>query len=452
MSFLLRIDGLPTEDISPAGRRYIIGREEIYDLQMGNIPCEQPSTKSLYVELNQTECTMKAAYCLIAGFALCCCANPPKASQPETAAVTTPDTVVVPSLPDLGPWHIDVTQSYPTKEVVLQDIAEVEYIPIETNDSMLWLGKEVEFFQDDLIIAANQQCGIMVYDGQGKARHAFNHRGSGPGEYISIKNICYDRVADELFVLDMLGCRVVVYDLEGNFKRSFQLPYSGLHRVYDIVDFGPDELLAYVFDNVFARLSKKDGKLLEEKNFRKGKDVHLLIEWEDNFRANASTPSLMSGVAEGSYLAAAYASDTMYQVSPSGGWKAVGFKTPALQTMNPPVFVRPILDAPRHSFVCSIKKIWDRKADTGFPIVCYVIDKTDNRVYECSGLTDANYEGSDLLFCTFTATQPGWGVQCYSAAGLRKALEQNRLKGKLKELAAQLDEEENPVLVVYKFK
>ena len=31
MSFLLRIDGLPTEDISPVGWRYIIGREEIYD-------------------------------------------------------------------------------------------------------------------------------------------------------------------------------------------------------------------------------------------------------------------------------------------------------------------------------------------------------------------------------------------------------------------------------------
>lgn len=114
-------------------------------------PASNPPQRTFMLNLIRTGYTMKAAYCLIAGFALCCCANPQKPSQPETAAVTTPDTVVAPSLPDLGPRHIDVTQSYPKKEMVLQDIAEVEYL------------------QDDLIIAANEQCGIMVDDGQGNA-------------------------------------------------------------------------------------------------------------------------------------------------------------------------------------------------------------------------------------------------------------------------------------------
>ena len=39
-------------------------------------------------------------------------------------------------------WTFDVTKEYPTKEIYIQDIADVDYIPLETNDSMLWLGQE----------------------------------------------------------------------------------------------------------------------------------------------------------------------------------------------------------------------------------------------------------------------------------------------------------------------
>ncbi len=139
-----KIYHLSAGDISSAERRYMTCRREIF-------PASNPPQRTFMLNLIRTGYTMKAAYCFIAGFALCCCANPPKPSQPETAVVTTPDAVVAPSFPDLEPWHIDVTQSYPKKEMVLQDIAEVEYL------------------QDDLIIAANEQCGIMVDDGQGNA-------------------------------------------------------------------------------------------------------------------------------------------------------------------------------------------------------------------------------------------------------------------------------------------
>ena len=32
---------------------------------------------------------------------------------------------------------VDMTKSYPEKEIVLQDIADVEYIPLETTDDFL---------------------------------------------------------------------------------------------------------------------------------------------------------------------------------------------------------------------------------------------------------------------------------------------------------------------------
>ena len=50
-----------------------------------------------------------------------------------------------------GLWTFDVTKKYPTKEIYIQDIADVDYIPLETNDSILWRGREVLYLDDDYI-------------------------------------------------------------------------------------------------------------------------------------------------------------------------------------------------------------------------------------------------------------------------------------------------------------
>lgn len=345
-----------------------------------------------------------------------------------------------------------MNKSYPHKDLVLQDIAEVNYIPIETNDSMLWQGRDVAYWDGNLMIAGNDQSGIMVYDGKGKALHSFHRKGNGPKEYMGVDRICYDREKDDLFILDMLASRIFVYNLKGEFKRSFSLPYTGAHRVKEIVNYGPNELLAYVYDNVFVRLSKEDGKVLEEKNFRQGKnDLNLMITGENNFRANVYTSAILPSVSDG-YLAAAYTSDTLYRVTPGNHWVAIGTRTPSVSKTEPLEFVRPLLETPRYCFVFSVKRMWDMKSNTGFPMTAYWIDKTNNQVYEYEKVSDANCEGSSIALDHFAAAEKGWGVSCYYTLGLLKALEQGKLKGKLKEIAEKLDQEDNPVVVVYKFK
>ena len=61
-------------------------------------------------------------------------------------------------------WTFDVTKEYPKKEMYIQDIADVKYVPLESNDSMLWLGSEIEFLDEDYIIGANPRSGILVHD------------------------------------------------------------------------------------------------------------------------------------------------------------------------------------------------------------------------------------------------------------------------------------------------
>ena len=118
-------------------------------------------------------------------------------------------------------WTFDVTKEYPKKEMYIQDIADVKYVPLESNDSMLWLGSEIAFLDEDYIIGANPRSGILVHDNEGKALHSFHRKGCGPGEYNWLSFAQYDKTQNEIYILSYSECKFYVYDIKGNFKRSF---------------------------------------------------------------------------------------------------------------------------------------------------------------------------------------------------------------------------------------
>ena len=60
----------------------------------------------------------------------------------------------------------------------------------------------------------------------------------------------------------------------------------------------------------------------------------------------------------------------------------------------------------------------------------------------------ANYEGSDIHIDFCSGSDGNVWMAAYGAEALMKALEKGRLKGKLKEIAAKLHPEDNPVVVV----
>lgn len=352
--------------------------------------------------------------------------------------------------PVIAPWNIDVTKSYPRKNISLQSIAEVKYIPIETNDSMLWRAGDMRYVRENMIIASNNDCGIMIYDGQGKAKYSFNKRGGGSNEYGSISALCYDKTANELFVLDIMACRIKVYDLKGEFKRSISLKYGGKHRVYNIMNFNENELLAYVAHDIFARLSKKNGTIIEEKRFGKDKEISLMIRDGIN-RADLAVDLMIKG--NDKYIISAYASDTTYLLDKQGNLEMFGVRVPPVLSLKPHIFLFPGLDTPRFYFAFSVKKVWDFNNNEGFPAVGYILDKKENSIYEYDDLTNDDFKGSkiDITHYNTVDTEYGTAVQILKASELVEAREKDKLKGKLKELAANMREDDNPILLVAKF-
>ena len=351
---------------------------------------------------------------------------------------------------DLGLWVFDLTKEYPTKEIYIQDIADVDYIPLETNDSMLWLGREILYLDDDYIIGASIKTGVYVHDGEGKALHSFNKKGEGPEEYNGMYKVQYDKTSNELYINDM--DRYYIYDVKGNFKRSFRGVEKKLSsRIEDFFIINDEELVQYSFyGNYYTRLSRKTGEHLGDIKLR-GADTTLTLFYRKNNMLFNTIVSHYTKDKEG-YIITAFPSDTTYLLTPELQLKPIGVRTPPVSSQEVPVFLIPVKNTSRYFLMSTIKK------EDRFSTKAYIMDKKTNQIYYLEKYCkNKDYVGDkvhlDMYGPAVSANLPeNVCVQSLNVTRLREAYEDGRLSGKLKDIAAHLKEDDNPVFMVIKFK
>ena len=109
---------------------------------------------------------------------------------------------------------------------------------------------------------------IFVYDRSGKAVRKINRKGQSGEEYISLYTVTLDEEDKEMFVNDILGRKIVVYDLYGNFKRSLKHKNGTDSQFYsDIFNYDRQHLICYDEYNKelpFVLISKQDGHIAQE--------------------------------------------------------------------------------------------------------------------------------------------------------------------------------------------
>ncbi|WP_304959984.1 6-bladed beta-propeller [uncultured Parabacteroides sp.] len=170
---------------------------------------------------------------------------------------------------------VDITESYPLKKIVLQDFMNVEYVPLETNDNFVCQGV-VRAVGENLLIVTNRKSSdgdIFVYNRNGKALRIINRRGQGGEEYNSISSIVLDENRKELFIGDSYSHAILVYDLEGYFKRRLTTDENKIF--YNMYDFDREHLICHDSFNEntaadlhagqsFMLVSKQDGHITKE--------------------------------------------------------------------------------------------------------------------------------------------------------------------------------------------
>jgi hypothetical protein len=159
---------------------------------------------------------------------------------------------------------VDVTKSYPKKELILQDIFDVEYVALETNDEFVTRGF-VRSIGRDIIVVMNGALtdgDIFIFDrSNGTGLRKINRKGQGPEEYLAISSITLDEDNNELFINCLYRSIIFVYDLFGNFKRCLNNDNREI-EYYIYNNFGQDHLI--VFDGATEVVNGKiTGKINE---------------------------------------------------------------------------------------------------------------------------------------------------------------------------------------------
>ena len=348
-----------------------------------------------------------------------------------------------------GLWTFDVTKEYPTKEIYIQDIADVDYIPLETNDSILWRGREVLYLDDDYIVGANRNNGVYFHDGKGKALNMFNKMGQGPKEYSDMYKVQYDKKSDEIYINDMF--KYYVYDKEGNFKRSFQGIEDKLYsRIEQFFILNEDELIQYNYNNHYTRVSRLTGEHLGDIKLGVADSTTTLLFRKNNMIFNTIV-SHFTKDKEG-YIITSFSSDTTYLLTSNLQLKPIGVRIPPVSSQDVPVFLLPVKNTPRYYFMSTIKK------EDSFPTKAYMMDKKTNQIYYLKDyFKNKDYIGLkvhlDMFGPAVLANLPNnVCVQSLNITKLCEAYEEGKLSGKLKDIAANLKEDDNPVLMIIKFR
>ena len=79
---------------------------------------------------------------------------------------------------------VDVSKSYPKKELIIQDFMDVEYIALETTDEFLTQGLVLDVGKEYLLVKNRNSDGdILIFDRKtGKGVRKINRQGQGGGK------------------------------------------------------------------------------------------------------------------------------------------------------------------------------------------------------------------------------------------------------------------------------
>lgn len=354
---------------------------------------------------------------------------------------------------------VDVTEKYPTKELILQDFMDVEYIPLETTDDFLCMGS-LWGVGKNLIVATNfnQDGTIFLFDRKGKALRKINRKGEGVEEYVSNTWVLLDDEKGELFVNSGFEKKIYVYDLKGNFKRVLSTPKDLDLSLYQMYNFDSDNLLCNnqsllkETGQSFILLSKQDGSVTREITipFEEKKSLYVKVD-DKNVEGGAiyyvpqSQHPIVPYLDE--YILAEFSADTLYQYSADHTLKPLIVRTPSIQSMNPEIFLLPSLFTDRYYFMVSIEE------EINFSTTKIMYDKQDKKLYRFHAYNgDYTYKEEAYLNSRrpINGEIPSW--QYLEAPDLVNYYKKGWLKGRLKEIASQMTEDDNPVIMLMKHK
>ena len=353
---------------------------------------------------------------------------------------------------------VDVSKSYPKKELILQNFMDVEYITLETTNEFLTQGLVQAVGKEYLLVVNRANDGnIFIFDRKtGKGLRTINRQGQGPEEYVRANGIILDEANGEMFVRS--ANKILVYDLYGKFKRclNFNQEYT------NIFDYNKDNLIGYDMSDYYKKgldrgkayhviISKLDGSIIREILIPfKMINTPIVIKEEGTI---ANYFPLIRPTNHDKWILVETSSDTLYNYAPDGTLSPFIVRTPSTNAMEPEVFLTMGILTDRYYFMEAFKNEFNFEKGSGFYSDRLMYDKEENALFQFSVYNDDYSEKRTVGMTSRPINQEIEASIVLEAHRLVENYEKGELKdGKLKEIAAKLDAEDNPVIMLVKHK
>ena len=360
---------------------------------------------------------------------------------------------------------IDTNKKYPFKEIILNDLADITYIPIETNNHVLINNgiNALSHFSDKYIIIVNYKSyDCYIFDRNGKIINFFNHKGQGPNEYLNIIGITADEVKKEIYIVDHpQKHRILVYSFDGDFIRTLSLPSNT--TIGTIHNFDKETLLCE--DNNHKNGNKKPYFLLSKQNGRIINELNII------FNKERISPRFYQKTGEKGVMAVSYgytpiirfnedfiigdiSQDTIYQYSKNKTLTPILVKTPSIYSQDPLMMVIPEFKTPKLFFLERTERKFNFETKEGFEREKIVYDYQSGLFYKYA-LKNKDYPNQIFyLNSGGYAYRTGKNILCQfiSAEELIEANDEGELHGTLKDITKTLRIDDNPVLMIMKFR
>lgn len=357
---------------------------------------------------------------------------------------------------------IDITADYPKKDLILQDFMDVEYIALETSDEFITQGV-IKAVGEKLIITTNRNLDgdIFIFDRKnGKGLRKINRLGQGPEEYTQFTDIILDEENNDIYIIAYSSRSILVYDLNGNFKRKFM--FDGNMAFYNYTfNYNKEFLICHKGYSPGIETAHSSHILISKQNGLVDREIHLpyngtiktpvIIEEEGSI-----TPGFFLTVpTHNSWVLMRTSSDTIYNYFLDGQLNPIIIRTPTIHSMNPEIFLFPTVITDRYYFMRTMKKEIDFTTFKGFSGNDLMFDRQEKSIFEYAVFNNDFSPKRELSL----GQKPGSFINqeiatclTLNAFDLIEANERGELKGRLKEIAAELNEDSNPVIMLVKQK
>ena len=364
-------------------------------------------------------------------------------------------------------YVFDLSKDYPQKKMHLQDMADIEYVPLETTDDILLSGQTtLSAVSDKYILVHEPQRGdIFLFDRKtGKLYSQFNHTGSSGIEYSWIKNgTILDEKKEEIYVCSQF---IQVYSLKGEYKRTLKI--RGFDNDMKIFNFDNESLFIYddviiepghekkTKENPYRLVSKKDGSLISVLgiHFSKRYSNAIMQQLGDNMHRSYKFYYPHNMYYGEDLMIADISSDTLYQLSPKKGLVPLLTRTPSVHASEPRKIWFPLITTDKFMQIGTFLLDFN---STGGKIPKFMYDFKTGEISKVA-ILDAEF--GVRSWGGLREWEPGASpsiaknmvAELIQAPSIIEAYHKKRLVGNGNKVGKELIEDDNPVVRIIKFK